>query len=94
MDYTTVKKVWDKLQEIHEEVPKEDLIGNLISNNVSKMTNGVVDSKEGRLEEIVIALKKIDKLHAYDNKDHVGIVSNGLEVEVISLRVDLEISNK
>lgn len=106
MDYIViVKKVWDKLQEIHQEVRTEYLIGNLISNSVSKMKNGVVDSKEDRLEEIVdlrtkldLALKRIDKLQAYDNKDHVSMVSNqyceGLEAEVISLRAYIEESNK
>lgn len=69
------------------------------------MTNRVVDSKEETLEEIVylrtkldLSLKKIvnlnDKLQAYDNKDHVGMVSNqyyeGLEVELISLRAYIE----
>ena len=49
-----------------------------------------------------LALKNIvnlkDKLQAYDNKDHVGMVSNqyceGIEVEVISLRENIEKSNK
>jgi len=45
MHYTTAKQVWNKIQEIHEEVPKEDFLGNIISKNVSKMNNGVVDSK-------------------------------------------------
>ena len=39
-----------------------------------------------------------DKLQDYDHKDHVGMISNqyceGIEPEVIFLRVDLEKSNK
>ena len=64
-------------EELPKEVSKEDFSGNLISNNISKMTDGLVDSKEDRLEEIFdlrakldLSLKKIvnikDKLQAYD----------------------------
>ena len=84
MHYATAKKVWDKLQYIHEKSPKEgclswELPGNHIPNNVSKnehdnkttfvISDGVVDSKEDRLEDIFdlrtkldLALKNIDNL--------------------------------
>ena len=50
MHYTTAKKVWDKLQEIHEEILKEyspsrEPPGNCIPNNVSKMSDQVSNSK-------------------------------------------------
>lgn len=65
MHYTTSNQVWDKLQEIHEEIPKEDFSsrkqrGNHIPNNVSKiehddkktcmMSYEVIDSKDDKLE--------------------------------------------
>lgn len=55
MHYTTAKQVWEELHEIHEEVPKEDSSSNILSNNVSKMTDGVLDSKEDRLEEFFLS---------------------------------------
>lgn len=60
MHYTTAKKVWDNLQELHEEVSKEDFSGNPISNNVSKLTYGVVGSKEDKLEELFDLRTKLD----------------------------------
>ena len=45
MHYTSPKKVWDMIQVIQEEIPKRELPSNPISKNVSKMTNGVDDSK-------------------------------------------------
>eukprot|EP00253_Pinus_taeda_P024421 PITA_24421 len=105
------EQVWDKIQAIHEETPKRELPGNPILKNVSTfaMSNGVINSKEGMLEEIFdirkkldLALKNIvnlkDKLQAYDNKNHAGMISKqyceGLESEIVSLRADLEKSDR
>lgn len=92
-------------------VPKEN-------NDVSKceyvMSDGVTDLEEDKLEEILNLKRKLDfaleginiikdKLHTYDNRDHVKLVNvtvvskqyyEGLEAEIVSLRADLENSNK
>ena len=75
MHYTTANKVWDKLQEIHEENLKEycssrKLPSNHIPKNVSKnehddkttcmMSHGVIDSEDDRLEENYDLKIKID----------------------------------
>lgn len=75
MHYTIAKKVWDKIQAIHEEILKEysssgELLGNYIPKNVLEnehdnkttfvMSDGVVDSEEDMLEEIFYLRTKLD----------------------------------
>jgi len=120
MHYETAKQVSDNLQVIHEGKLKEDCLsgeplGNLISKDVSKdeyddkttfvMSNGITDSEEDRLEEVLNLRRKLDfslkriinlkyKLQEYDNRDHVAVESKkcceGLDAEIISLRADLK----
>lgn len=100
--YEIRKEVWDNMQAIHEGKTKKDYssgepTGNLVSkedNGVSKgeyvMLDGVTNSKEDMLEEIMNLIRKLDfslkminnlknKLQAYDNRDHVKSINAKVE---------------
>jgi len=110
MHFRTTNQVWDKLHAVHEEDSSSRKHPvNPFPNNVSKMSDGFVESKEDMLQEIFyfrtkldLALKNIvnlkDKLEEYDNKDHASMVSKqyceGLEAKIVSLKQYLENSNK